>query len=173
MPNTPLLDERASTHGHFVDQFLLAQRLKNVVRDASEEEDIRVLPAVMAEAVDMLLMKISRIVTGDPWHADHWADIAGYAERMVEYVDSRPLPPLSDRIGVVSPLSTPFMEMMTQDVEEDRNVAEVTEKLLPAQVDLMAGPDFDRQDHTPRHVAAANEIAWQVEGDADRVAEII
>lgn len=27
----------------------------------------------------MILAKIARIVSGDPNHADHWDDIAGYA----------------------------------------------------------------------------------------------
>jgi hypothetical protein len=34
---------------------------------------------VQDEALSMIVMKISRILTGDPNHADHWADIAGYA----------------------------------------------------------------------------------------------
>ena len=33
-----------------------------------------------AESLDMIAHKIGRILAGDPFVKDHWADIAGYAE---------------------------------------------------------------------------------------------
>jgi len=33
----------------------------------------------MQEALDVICGKIARIIAGDPYHSDHWRDIAGYA----------------------------------------------------------------------------------------------
>jgi len=33
----------------------------------------------MVESLDLICTKLSRIVTGDCNHQDHWLDIAGYA----------------------------------------------------------------------------------------------
>jgi len=35
--------------------------------------------AAQGEAIHMICVKLARIVCGDPNHADHWDDIAGYA----------------------------------------------------------------------------------------------
>jgi hypothetical protein len=37
------------------------------------------LPMDTSEALDMICLKISRIVTGDHNAVDHWQDIEGYA----------------------------------------------------------------------------------------------
>lgn len=37
------------------------------------------LAACHQESIDMILTKISRIVSGNPSEPDHWDDIAGYA----------------------------------------------------------------------------------------------
>jgi hypothetical protein len=34
----------------------------------------------MQESLDMIAHQIGRIIAGDPGFADHWADIAGYAQ---------------------------------------------------------------------------------------------
>jgi hypothetical protein len=39
-----------------------------------------------AEALDMIAHKIGRILAGDPNHADHWDDIAGYARLVARRV---------------------------------------------------------------------------------------
>ena len=72
-----LLNDRTRTHGHFVEQFRLSQELKEILRQYNWNK----LSDVQKEALEMIVMKISRIVTGDPTHDDHWTDIAGYAKR--------------------------------------------------------------------------------------------
>lgn len=79
-----ILDARKSTHGAHQVQFACAQLLKEVFRNHDYETrlgDKTCTKAghVMAEALDQIAHKISRILTGDPTHADHWRDIAGYA----------------------------------------------------------------------------------------------
>lgn len=70
-------NEREATHGHYAVSAELAQKLKKLVRDDSNAW--RRTPA-QNEALDMILFKVARIVTGDPNHVDHWRDVAGYAE---------------------------------------------------------------------------------------------
>lgn len=75
-----LIDSRRQTHGDWPRTAGMAQRLKRCIAD----EIVRAgLPNRLAddqwEALDMILTKIARIVSGDPNHADHWDDIAGYA----------------------------------------------------------------------------------------------
>ena len=70
-----LTNERKKQHGNWEDQAGTANNLKNAVRTPTW----RNLNCMQQEAIDMILTKVSRIVTGDPSHEDHWDDIAGYA----------------------------------------------------------------------------------------------
>lgn len=42
----------------------------------------------MAEALFMIAHKIGRIVNGDPWYADSWIDIAGYAKLVADRLEN-------------------------------------------------------------------------------------
>ena len=81
-PNTKettkeLLDERNNTHGSFVINSRVSQKLKDVVRI---EEGYSELDLVHREALDHMFGKIGRIMAGQPTFDDHWDDIAGYAQ---------------------------------------------------------------------------------------------
>jgi hypothetical protein len=78
-PMPELIHDRKNTHGPVQEQFACAQELKSVCRANASE---RVLP-VHQEAVEMIQLKVSRILAGDPDFPDHWEDIAGYAMRVV------------------------------------------------------------------------------------------
>lgn len=69
-----LTGERKKTHGDWMRQSYVAQELKAVVgsNDGHLEPHQR-------EAVDMIVVKLSRILSGDASFEDHWDDIAGYA----------------------------------------------------------------------------------------------
>ena len=41
----------------------------------------------MREALFMIAHKIGRIVNGDPWYADSWVDIAGYAKLVADRLE--------------------------------------------------------------------------------------
>lgn len=77
MQTAELLNERGTTHGSFDDNAKHGQFLRGYFR-ASPQWDS--MPAVHREALDMIACKVSRILSGQSSHADHWADIAGYAE---------------------------------------------------------------------------------------------
>ena len=72
----PLLVEREKTHGDFAQNALISQMLKSIMHrgDPTKYTDVQ------AEAIDMICLKLSRIASGQAYHADHWDDIAGYAK---------------------------------------------------------------------------------------------
>jgi hypothetical protein len=80
-----LLAERKTTHGEFRDHARVTQRLKDVIRDELGEVD-KTLDPIAAEALDMIVHKIGRILAGNPAFKDHWVDIAGYATLVAERV---------------------------------------------------------------------------------------
>lgn len=81
-----ILTQRAVTHGRFEENADISQSLKSIMR---ESVGCKRLNDVQREALDMLMHKIGRILAGDPSHADHWADIAGYAELVVRDIVRR------------------------------------------------------------------------------------
>ena len=71
-----VLSERRIQYGEFHTFALLCQSLKREVWGCDGWNN---LSTAQAEAVEMILHKISRIVNGDPDIVDSWLDIAGYA----------------------------------------------------------------------------------------------
>ncbi len=80
----PLLQERQKTHGDFKINALIAQELKAVFRGmlgtASLPTHYQTMSCVHREALDMIALKLSRILSGQANFKDHWDDIAGYAK---------------------------------------------------------------------------------------------
>lgn len=71
-----LTAERHSTHGDWLQQSTLANVLKIHIH---ESYNWRTLQPYQREAIDMIAVKLSRILCGNPDEPDHWDDIAGYA----------------------------------------------------------------------------------------------
>jgi len=102
-----LLEQRRATHGEFTDHARVVQRLKAVVADEMvrcgkaehamafggllivQFSELLSADAVIAEALDMILHKIGRIVAGDATFKDHWVGIAGYATLVADRVEPR------------------------------------------------------------------------------------
>lgn len=84
-----VLDTRASTYGSFMQSANVAVRIKAVMHNAIAKEDLHLMPDQIL-ALDMIAVKISRILSGNPSHRDSWLDIAGYAKLV------------ADRLGGVS-----------------------------------------------------------------------
>lgn len=76
MNTSELLKTRQTTHGSFADNARHGQDLRNLFRSGEGWGD---MPDVHREALDMIACKLSRILSGQSSHADHWDDIAGYA----------------------------------------------------------------------------------------------
>ena len=78
MKHVPLLlTQRSKTHGDFGQNAHHAQELRRLWRASARWHD---MPDVQREALDMMATKLSRILSGHAWCADHWQDIAGYAQ---------------------------------------------------------------------------------------------
>lgn len=79
----PLLQERQKTHGSFKQNAELSQAMKLAFRHGG----VTPQKAEHREALDMIALKISRILSGQAHYKDHWDDIAGYAKLGAEACD--------------------------------------------------------------------------------------
>lgn len=75
----PLLQEREKTHGSFADNAAISQQLKGIFEHSEHERS-----HVQNEALDVIALKLSRILSGQADFKDHWDDIAGYARLVSE-----------------------------------------------------------------------------------------
>lgn len=75
-----VLKEREGAYGNFNTQALIAQRLKSIIHESE-------LSPGQREALEMIVVKVSRILNGDPNHIDSWRDIAGYAQLVVNKLE--------------------------------------------------------------------------------------
>jgi Domain of unknown function (DUF6378) len=73
-----ILVERGKTYARFIDNAALSQALK-VEMWYTPNWRVGILAADQKEALELIALKISRILTGNPDHVDNWDDIAGYA----------------------------------------------------------------------------------------------
>lgn len=74
-----LIAKRAEQYGSFMFSANIAVRLKGVMHNAIAQQDLHLAPDQML-ALDMIAVKISRLLAGNPSHLDSWVDIAGYAK---------------------------------------------------------------------------------------------
>lgn len=75
----PLLNERQKTHGDFTNNAVVSQQLKDIFRGNMHYTGTDSHPR-HREALDMIALKLSRILSGQADFKDHWDDIAGYAK---------------------------------------------------------------------------------------------
>ena len=77
-----LMEERKTTHGGYTEQSLVYHEIANSI-SAIEQ----LTTPGMKQALQMIAVKLSRIVVGNCNTIDHWLDIAGYATRVVEELE--------------------------------------------------------------------------------------
>ena len=83
MNSKQLTEERGKTHGSFATNAIISQGIKDFMRMQSGWHR---LTFVQREALDVQALKISRILSGQSFFADHWADIGGYAELALQEI---------------------------------------------------------------------------------------
>jgi hypothetical protein len=83
MTNEPPIDTRTATHGDYTNSAQVAQHLKLTIRNAHNWNR---LSNDKREALDLIMTKVSRIMSGEPNEPDHWLDIEGYAKLARERV---------------------------------------------------------------------------------------
>ena len=81
-----MLADRGLRYGTFLKRAIIAQRLKAVMADTP---NWIALSDDMAESLEMIAHKISRILGGDPMYADSWVDIAGYAQLVADRLNGK------------------------------------------------------------------------------------
>lgn len=74
------LAKRGKHYGDFVKTFDVIQQIKDAMKDGI---GWAAMPPERRKALEMIAVKLGRLVSGDSGHADSWHDIAGYA-RLVE-----------------------------------------------------------------------------------------
>jgi hypothetical protein len=79
-----LLAERKKTHGSFEEHARCTQELLETI---TKERNWNKLSPEYREGIHMILHKLGRIATGNPYHVDHVADIQGYAKLMENYAE--------------------------------------------------------------------------------------
>lgn len=82
------LQERGSRYGAFLGQATLSQDLQHALRYRAgfKWSDLK---DDQREALQMICMKMSRIINGDPDYADSWLDIAGYAKLVADRLEGK------------------------------------------------------------------------------------
>lgn len=83
---TKMLNGRENIYGDFLDVAETCQDLKAVFCKRTEGKEEK-FAADQIEAIEMIFLKISRVINGDPDYKDSWVDIAGYAQLIVNRLE--------------------------------------------------------------------------------------
>lgn len=76
-PAQATIEERNETHGDYSVQARLSQEQKSLLRSNPGWHQLTV---EQKETLDMVCVKMSRILCGAPNEPDHWLDIMGYVK---------------------------------------------------------------------------------------------
>lgn len=81
------LAQRGKTYGNFLIQASIACELKTVMwQHVVWSQHLR---PDQREALEMICVKVARILNGDPNYADNWHDIAGYATLVAKRLEDK------------------------------------------------------------------------------------
>lgn len=78
------LAERDRYSRSFAELASLSQKLKRTMRLAPQWPE---LPCDVRESLEMIQLKVARILSGDPEYRDNWHDIQGYAKLIEDRLD--------------------------------------------------------------------------------------
>ena len=78
-----ILAERGSRYGRFDAHALVTQRLKQALTSGTNWD---FLEPDAKEALEMIVHKMGRILSGDPDYDDSWVDICGYSRLIVDRI---------------------------------------------------------------------------------------
>lgn len=124
--------ERGSVHGPYDFQFRTSQRFKAIAWEAQNERQERgmtLLDHVEMETVEMICVKLSRILCGNPKHKDHADDVSGYGSILSDHAD-----------GDVEVRR--MAEKLTRSVEEV--IEETKPKMIQTKQKLMDGSELSK-----------------------------
>lgn len=82
--------KRGSVYGPFLHNAIVAQSIKAALRNIPDPDNEGLrwenLPLDVRESLDLIALKMSRIVTGDGEYLDNWDDIGGYAKIVADRI---------------------------------------------------------------------------------------
>ena len=81
-----ILEERGARYGNYLKQTQISSAIKNVIIDVVQFWDME---SDQRDCLEMIAVKISRILNGDPNYADNWDDIAGYAKLVADRLNGK------------------------------------------------------------------------------------
>lgn len=85
--------QRGSVYGSFLHNAIVAQAIKRAISSIPDPENEGAryanLPPDVREGLELIALKMSRIVTGDPEYLDNWDDIGGYAKIIADRIRLR------------------------------------------------------------------------------------
>lgn len=79
MSTQDTLTHRQRRYGEFTENSQIAIDIKDIFRKSSNWNELKMAKDQM-EALDMIAVKVSRILSGDPDYSDNWHDIQGFAK---------------------------------------------------------------------------------------------
>lgn len=82
-----ILSTREKTHGEFEHNSLFIQDCKDIAR--ANPAYWEHLPPTVRESIDMILHKLGRVIYGDYEFKDHWLDIQGYAQLIIDEIENK------------------------------------------------------------------------------------
>lgn len=87
-----IVKARGSVYGPFLGNAIVAQAIKEAMRKYSDPDGNNPwedLPDDVKEGLELIALKMSRIVTGDPEYLDNWDDIGGYARIVADRIRAK------------------------------------------------------------------------------------
>jgi hypothetical protein len=81
-----ILDERGSRYGSYVKTARVSQNIKRAMADSP---NWGVLPDDTKETLEMLALKIARLLNGDPEYVDNVIDIIGYTQLVLDRLQGK------------------------------------------------------------------------------------
>ena len=78
------LDERGRRYGNYLEQTAISNKIKEAMQEIPTYWDME---TDQKDALEMIAVKMSRIVNGTPDYSDNWLDIAGYATLVADRLD--------------------------------------------------------------------------------------
>ena len=79
-----IIDQRAKTHGEYKNTAAWSQSLKDMFRGSPNWAKMN---DGQKEAMEMIAVKLARLLNGDPNFANHPVDVGGYAELYASSID--------------------------------------------------------------------------------------
>lgn len=77
----PLLVAKQATHGEFKDNASVSQGIKNIYRHSPGWGQLEMIER---ETMDQIALKFSRILSGKSMSREHWEDVVGYGNLVLE-----------------------------------------------------------------------------------------